>query len=218
MSHSLLPRGPEDSSVYWRRRALVVLSILFVLVVAWRAIMANDAPPMPTANVPVVTASPTTTPSSDPSMSTSPEPSGTANATDMPSTAPVVAGTCADTDVKVSVDISAKATAAGTGLHMTMHVVNVSGVACKRDVGAGPNEILITSGSTLIWSTDHCYPSQASHVITLKAKQDWSVSTTWDGHRSAQGCQDRGIASAGSYVAHGRNGTAKSVPIRFVVK
>jgi len=196
---------------------LVLLGALLVLFIAWRTIAGSNDSPSSQSKTPDVNV---TTPAADPTKSTAAQP--TKSATPEVSTTPTEAApsvaNCSDADLKISLAISKSTVAVGAGLHMSMHVVNVSGTACKRNVGSGPNEIWITSGPALNWSTDHCYPSQASQIITLKPNQDWSVSTTWDGHRSVKGCQDLGVATAGAYWAHSRNGTATSADVRFVIQ
>lgn len=217
MANPLQPRGPEDPSVYWRRRAVVVLGALLILFVVWKVIAGSNDSPSASSQTPQATVS---SPASDPTHQASAQPteSATPQTSSTPTVAAVPVANCADSDVKVSLAISKTTVAAGAGLHMTMHVVNVSSTPCKRNLGSGPNEIWITSGPAAIWSTDHCFPSQASHVITLKPKQDWSVSNTWDGHRSAKGCKDLGIAKPGAYWAHSRSGTAVGADVRFVIQ
>ena len=217
MANPLQPRGPEEPSVYWRRRALVLLGALLILFVAWRTIAGSNHNPSASSQTPDTTvttpaADPTSSVTADPTQSSTPEVSATPTVV----TAPVAH--CSDGDLKISLAISKSSVAPGAGLHMSMHVVNISSTPCERNLGSGPNEIWITSGPALIWSTDHCYPSQSSHVITLKPKQDWSVSTTWDGHRSLKGCQDLGVATSGAYWAHSRSGTANSADVRFVIQ
>ena len=100
---------------------------------------------------------------------------------------------------------------------MDMVAKNVSATACTRDLGSGANEVTITSGPALVWSTDHCNTSTTSDVRTLKPGEKWAVNLIWDGHISGKGCQELGVAQHGAYWAHARNGTVMSKPLRFVV-
>jgi hypothetical protein len=97
-----------------------------------------------------------------------------------------------------------------------MRIQNTSDTACKRDVGAAMNELVITSGTTRVWSSDDCNTAGTAQVATLQPGQSYSVSVTWLGRLSAKGCPpDQPLAQKGSYKLVGRNGGITSAPAAF---
>jgi hypothetical protein len=99
-----------------------------------------------------------------------------------------------------------------------MRIQNVSSTPCRRDLGAAANELLITSGTAHVWSSDDCNPSSTSDVQTMQPDQSFSVSVTWLGRLSAKGCPaNEPYAQPGSYKLTGRNGTVTSAPAIFAL-
>jgi hypothetical protein len=80
------------------------------------------------------------------------------------------------------------------------------------------NELVITSGSARVWSSDDCNEGGSAQVVTLKPDQSYSVSVTWLGRVSKKGCPaDQPLADAGTYKLTGRNGDVKSDPATFAL-
>lgn len=204
------PVGPESPEVYWRRRIFVILGLIVVLSVVGKLIFGgSDAKPQA-----AVTPKPTTKPTA---VST---PKATPTKKVVPVTDPTrrsVAGTCRDADMKVTVSSAKHVTPVGQGLSVTLKVTNKSQKTCTRDLGSGANEVTITSGPALVWSTDHCNPSTASDVQTLAPGKSWSVNVIWDGKISATKCQLMGKAQHGAYWVHAHNGKVQAHVMRFVV-
>jgi hypothetical protein len=99
-----------------------------------------------------------------------------------------------------------------------MRIQNTSSKACRRDVGAAQNELVIRSGSTRVWSSDDCSPGGNPDVETLEPGQSYSVTVTWLGRLSAKGCpSNEPLAQAGTYKLAGRNGTVTSAPAVFAL-
>jgi hypothetical protein len=99
-----------------------------------------------------------------------------------------------------------------------MRIQNTSDTACKRDVGAAMNELVITSGAARVWSSDDCNTAGTQQVATLQPGQSYSVSVTWLGRLSAKGCPaDQPLAQKGSYKLTGRNGDLTSAPAAFAL-
>jgi hypothetical protein len=97
-----------------------------------------------------------------------------------------------------------------------MRIQNVGSKACLRDVGAAKNELLISSGSTHVWSSDDCNPGGAAQVATLQPGASYSVSVTWLGRLSQKGCPaNQPLAQKGSYTLVGRNGDVSSTAAVF---
>ena len=215
------PVGPEEPSTYWRRRAIVVVGLLAAIWLVWGLLgtafggsgeQATDGPGQSTgvgwsisvADSPGGAVSPM--PSND-AISGSPAPSASASAA------------CADTDIAVSVAADSASAAAGAGIGLTMTVTNTSDTACLRDVGAGANELQVTSGSVLVWSSDFCNASDTADQQTLQPGQAWSTSLTWPGTVVAKNCPSNPpTAQPGGYKATARNGTVTSEPVSFTVQ
>jgi hypothetical protein len=102
---------------------------------------------------------------------------------------------------------------------LTLTVTNTGSAACTRDVGAGANELQVTSGSTLVWSSDFCNPSKAKDLQQLDPGEAWSTSLAWPGTVVAKGCPaNPPVAQAGSYRAVARNGDIEGEPVPFTVQ
>ena len=203
--------GPETPEVYWRRRILVFFGLIVVLSVLGKVLFGgSDSQP-----VAVVTKSP----SAQPTAVKTPKPTPTKTvAPVVDPTKRSVAGTCRDADMKVTVSSAKHVTAVGQGLSVTFKVTNTSQKTCTRDLGSGANEVTITSGPALVWSTDHCNPSTASDVQSLAPGKSWSVNVIWDGKISEDKCQLMGKAQHGAYWVHAHNGTVQAHAMRFVVQ
>jgi len=206
------PVGPERPEVYWRRRIVVVLGLIVLLTFVGKLLFGGSGGgAAPHAMVtPVTSAKPTmmSTPKATHSAHVPPAVNPTAHS---------VQGTCSDSDMKVTVSSPKHVTPIGGGLAITMKVTNTSPRTCTRDLGSGANEVTITSGPALVWSTDHCNPSTASDVQTLAAGKSWSVNVFWDGNISAPKCQLMGKAQHGAYWVHAHNGKVSAHRMRFVV-
>lgn len=200
------PVGPEAPEVYWRRRIVVGLVLLAVLGLLFKVVFGGSAPSDPEA------AKPLTSPSVKVTVTQSAKP-----AASTPTKISSVAGTCLDKDVRVSILLNKKSVPTGSGLALVMSVKNISKSACTRDLGSGANEVTVTSGPALVWSTDHCNPSTASDVQTIQPGKKWSVNLIWDGNLSAKKCQNLGKATAGAYWAHAQNGDVENSAVRFVI-
>ena len=144
-------------------------------------------------------------PSGSPTGKPSPSPSP------KPSTTPIAA--CADKDIGVTASTDAATYPVGLTPRLRMRIQNTSSKPCKRDVGAAQNELVITSGSTRVWSSDDCFPGGQPQVQTIEPGQSYSVTVTWLGKVSQKGCPaNQPAAKAGSYKVTGRNGVVVSAP------
>lgn len=216
------PVGPEEPSVYWRRRAAVGVALLVVIWFAWWLVQAafGDSGE-PTAQEP--SASPSfglsMSPSADPGPSAT-EPSASLAPSVSASPSPsATAATCKDSNIAVSASTASSSTGVGEGLALTMSVTNTGSAACSRDVGAGANEMRITSGSVLVWSSDFCNTSSAKDKEQLDAGEAFTTSVTWPGTVTEKGCPDnQPLGQPGTYNVVARNGSVESEPVTFTVK
>jgi len=213
------PVGPEEPMVYWRRRLVIGLAAIVTLIVLINSFTGGDDP-VPTA----ASASPSATdlitspePTASPSVVESATPE-TTQPSEQPSIPAVADGECSDADTSLRVTIDRGTTAVGEGVHISMILKNISTTTCKRDVGSGANEVTVTSGPALIWSTDHCNPSTDKDLVELAPGQEWKVKVVWIGKLTGEGCKVKDFAEPGAYWVNGRNASLKSDGVRFVVE
>jgi hypothetical protein len=196
--------------VYWVRRAIVLLVILVLLVgLIWWLGGRGGGDGTATA-APTTSAEPTGSTSPEPTESPTTDPSGSASPTT------TKAAKCADSAIKVTASTDAASYAVGATPLLRMQIENKSDTACRRDVGADANELIVNLGETRFWSSDDCNPAGKSDVVTLESGQTYSVSLTWLGRASEPDCPaDQPAAEAGSYNLVGRNGDVLSKPEPF---
>lgn len=193
------PVGPLPAQTYWWRRAALLVGVLVLLLVA-RACTSGGSP-TPTSGTPSPT--PSVAPSAAPSVA--PTPSVPA-----PTAAPAVVALCPDSALSLTTTTDSATYAPGATPKITMVVKNTSAAACRRDLGAGAVELLVTSGNDQIWASDDCNPSSAKALTTLAPGGTQAVVKTWPGVRSRPGCQGaKETAKAGTYRVAGRVGTLK---------
>ena len=207
VSSVIKPVGPEDPSVYWKRRALVGGIALLGLVLLWWLLwpkgdgdpepVAAPASPAPTAPL---TPSPVTSPSASPSASAS-------------------GSQCAESDITVTVTGDATSYPAGVDPKLTMSITNSGPLSCERDVGSAANEIAVSSAGVQVWSSDDCGGAGAPDVVALKPGESATVTVDWPRTASEPGCASEGApVPAGSYEAEGRNGKVRSEPLTFTLQ
>ena len=217
MSTVIHPTGPQSPGVYWFRRVVVILVLIALLLgVRWLLTgRGGDSPaasptgptgPTVTASTPAPSASTTSAKPSASATSASPKPSGTG----------VVA--CTKSQIAVTASTDAASYPVGSTPRLRMKIENTSDKACTRDIGAAQNELLITSGSVRVWSSDDCNPGGTAQVVTMNPGQSYSVSVTWLGRLSKKGCPaDQPLAAKGTYTLTGRNGDVTSAPATFAL-
>ncbi len=199
------PVGPLPAATYWRRRGLLLLTLLVLLLVARSCASGGSPSPAAGRSTPRPTPTPTVATPSSPAptrAAVSPAPAKT--------TAPAAVGLCPDAALSLTTSTDSDTYALGATPKITMVVKNTSAAPCRRDLGAGVVELLVTSGSDRIWSSDDCSPSKASALTTLAPGATQAIVKTWPGVRSRPGCQGaKETAKAGTYRVAGRVGALR---------
>jgi hypothetical protein len=209
------PVGPQSPGTYWLRRLLVLAVVVALLLGLRWFLTGRDSDP---AGEPSAGASPSASPTATPTETQSSSPSATPSTTASASATAAPDGQCADSAITVTASTDAASYTVGSTPRLRMRIENTSDAACKRDVGAAQNELVITSGSTQVWSSDDCNPGGDPNVVTLDPGQSYSVSVTWLGRLSQKGCPaDQPLAEAGTYKLTGRNGEVTSEPAVFAL-
>ncbi len=222
MSSLLSPVGPQAPRVYWVRR-VVVLVVLVALLLGLRWLLVGRSASSATTGAasPSVSSTPAVSSSATPARSTAtakPTTSKTATATPSGSSTSAAAGPqpCPKADIAVTASTDAATYPVGSTPRLRMRIQNVGSKACTRDIGAGMNTLLITSGSAHVWSSDDCNPGGSPQVATLQPGSSYSVSVTWLGRLSQKGCPSgQPLAQKGSYTLVGSNGDVSSAGAAF---
>ncbi len=225
MAAVLDPVGPLPASVYWRRRALALAVVIVVLLLGWAILPGGGdnnqrrntaaAAGSPSATVPA--AAPTTltaTPAAgDPGRPGDGDgggavvpatPSGPVPTTSTPPPAPKA---CADFALRLTVAPRRPAYSVGQSPVLDLRVQNVSTVTCRRDLGAGQQEILLYQGTKRLWSSNDCYPADTHDVQALRPGAQETFSVTWSGLGSRPRCAGtRTRVGAGAYTVVARLG------------
>jgi len=199
------PVGPEQPGVYWRRRLMVLAAVLLLLIAFWflflRGRGSSSATPTP---APTNSSSATSDPTSSPSGSSSP--------TD--SKVPA----CSDADIAVTIALDGTSFPSGSPVTLTQGIKNNGTEACRRDIGAKANTILITSGGYPVWSSDDCSPGGDSNIVTMKPGDTYQVTVKWKGDVTEGTCpKNPAMAKAGGYDAQGKNGKVVSKTKAFEI-
>lgn len=187
------PIGPESPSIYWVRRAallVIVLFILFGLVWVFRAVFGTTS-----------TQTPVTEPTTAVTESIATD-SGLTTLTPV-TTEPI---DCVDSAILVEATTDSSTYKVGKEPVLSLSIENVGSVACLRDVGPKANELEVKSGGYHVWSSDDCSSNNKTKVVTLEPGDKVASTITWNGQLSEPGCPDISTAAkVGRYEVIGRN-------------
>lgn len=232
--------GPLPPAVYWRRRALVlgVVLLLVILLVSMCGGTGGASKDHKGLAGSSTTSSPTPGDSSQPPILGGPgsatgtpggsggsggtgansAPSGSGGATP-PAGASVDPSMCTDAEILLTPSIE-EVVAGNYPYQMTLKIRNTSTRTCKRDVGAGPQELHITdSAGHVVWSSDYCQDGAGgSDVRTFGPNIETPFKLVWDGNGDGPGCAKGARLAPGSYQLVAKLGTKVSAPVGFTVK
>ncbi|HET6214704.1 MAG TPA: hypothetical protein VFE14_17695 [Micromonosporaceae bacterium] len=206
--------GPLPPAVYWRRRAIVLGALLFVLFLLVYKCGGTD--PSGAADKKTGSGS-TASPSSTvlaPVETASAQPTASAPASAR------ATGPCTDAEVVVTISTEGGKTefVQGTYVKIYLKIKNISTRTCSRDLGATAQELRIAQGAAKMWSSDDCVQSSGSDVRALRAgEQVDQFNVMWNGRESTN-CQTKPLPPPGTYQVLGRFGTRWSDPIPLIVK
>lgn len=184
------PVGPLPAATYWRRRLAALLLLAGLAAGLWW-LPGRAGDDTLTAQAP-----PTAAPTGSPTGSARPGPTPTP-----------AADVCANDDLEVQATTDAADLPVGARAPLTLTVRNTSTSPCRRAVGQGAVELVITSGEDRIWSSDDCAPGGGEGVVVLEPGGSHVARATWPGTRSAAGCPpDQPAARPGTYRVTARIG------------
>lgn len=184
------PVGPEPAATYWRRRAVVALAAVAVLWVAALPLLDDDG------------GQDALVPQAQPSAS----PSAAAPTAD-PTATPAGPAPCPDDALEVTATADADSYAVGGTARLELTVRNTGSVPCRRELGQGAVELVITSGDDRIWSSDDCAPGGEQGEVLLEPGATETARASWPTVRSAPECPPgQPQAQPGTYRVSARVG------------
>lgn len=197
--------------VYWLRRVLALLVILALLMALRWIFFGRGGSTPDAAAAPASSSSPVSGTTPKPSKSAAPTPVASESASSSDGRR-----TCANSDIEVTASTDAASYPVGSTPKLHLKIQNTSGSSCYREIGAAMNELSIKSGGFHVWSSDDCNSGGSKNSTLMKPSESFSVTVTWPGILSAQGCpSNQPVAKPGSYELYGRNGTLTSAPAVF---
>ena len=189
-----LTRGPLPARVYWRRRLLLALLVLWLVVVAVRLLgPGSDTSPEARPQAAQVAAEPTPD-AAEPSVDASDTPSETrerqpASREEKRDRGPVLAepeGVCSDRDVAVTPTV--RKPVAGSPVTFTLELRTISTPACTWQVAPSTLTMKITSGDDDIWTSQECPRAVPSEDVVVRNNVGTEIDVTWSGRRSDDDC------------------------------
>ena len=181
------PVGPQPSSVYWRRRLVLLLGVVAVIVVVVLIFVRPTGSPKPGA-------------------SGSHTPTGSATSSGSPTAGSTAAAgkACDPTKVTVTATLDSNSYAAGVSPNLTFSLKNTSAAPCTFSAGSDVQEFRITSGDELIWSSKDCQTGAVAATVDLQPFVPFAGSKlSWDRTRSSTDtcnvARDQVIAAGASY-------------------
>lgn len=247
--------GPLPSSVYWRRRAVVLgAALLGIIVLFVSCSQSGDNKAGPKGRTASSSTSlPTPAPSgSDPNDEPSfvdnppagsgpslPDPAqvqsqqagtsttgtgtgtgsttgGGQTGTNTNVTLPAD-GSCADSEMQITPSASSTTISrAAPTVDLTLTIKYIGRRTCSRDVGSDPQELYLSSGVQVYWSSDKCGGTGGHDVRQWSPGNSRAYKITWNGRQSSS-C-DGGVAAGpvpppGQFQLRGRLGSLISNPI-----
>ncbi|GAB2690558.1 hypothetical protein [Thalassiella azotivora] len=220
MNRVLRPVGPEESSVYWRRRALALVLLVALVLGGWflvRAVAGDDTPDgAPTAQDGEPQGSATDDAVDDAGDEAGDaEPGAGAGEEPAPETTPEVPP-CEPATLQVTATADATTYPEGVQPTLGMRIRNVGDAECTVDAGSAALELLVVSGADRIWSSDDCQEDSVNDVQVVPPGAELVSSVQWPRQRSAPGCPaDLPQPRPGTYQLTGRAGEITSEPLAF---
>jgi hypothetical protein len=216
--------GSLPSAVYWRRRAIVLVTALFGLSVVWVSCSGPDktkkvdmtrqtasvqATPGASSSSPAVVLGPTISASGS-AIPAETVPDGATSAAPVVADGPAV---CADNELLITPVPESVTAPRGQPMRLTIMIKNISNRSCPRDLGPTPQELYILQNTTKMYTSDACDTRTGSQVRTLAAGSVQAFYVSWDGKATSGGCSGRQAPAAGKYQLVGRLGSKISDPV-----
>jgi hypothetical protein len=215
------PVGSQPPSVYWRRRLLLLGSLVLVIVLMALTVkaMRSDGNPAgaakgssTTANTSIDTSTSATATASA-TKGNSPSSTGSSGASTSSSALP-----CATKDLSVAAVVGKPSYQVGDQPLLELQVTNVGPGPCVQDLADKAVELRVYNGESRVWGSHDCQIQPGTDNKTLAVNRPVQVAVTWSGLTSQPKCAGtRQRVGAGTYtlyaVLSGKTGKAKQFTI-----
>jgi hypothetical protein len=215
------PVGSQPPSVYWRRRLLLIGSLVLVVVLIALTVKAMRSDSSPTAagtagsttpKVHVVTSSSASSTASTTSGN-SPSSSGSSGRSSSATALP-----CAAKDLSIAAVVGKPSYQVGDQPLLELQVTNVSHAPCVQDLADKAVELRVYNGASRVWGSHDCQVQPGTDNKTLAVQRPVQVAVTWSGLTSQPKCAGtRQRVGAGTYTLYallsGQTGKAKQFTI-----
>lgn len=226
------PVGPQSPSVYWRRRLVLLATIVIVIMLialTARAAISGGNGSSPSASGPT---GPSHRPSAPSSTSASKHPPRTRTSsrssrrltsqlrtssasssrpgrphrhrpgTATTSTSVPPPPACSAHDLAVQAVVGQNTYHVGDSPVVMMQVTNTGSGPCVEDLSDKQIVLKVYNGESRVWGSHDCQVMPGSNERVLSPDQPVRVSITWSGYTSEPGCKDRQRVGAGSYTLY----------------
>ena len=188
------PVGSKPPAVYWRRRAVLLITV--VLIVVSLCVLFGRGAGKPGASALAPTSTPSTSATNHPT-------STTAGPTASQST--TGSNSCPGGTLKLAATTAAPSFKLGSQPVLALQVTNTGTKACVADLSDAQIELLVYNGESRVWGSHDCQVEPGTQLMSLNPRQAVRRSITWTGLSSQPQCAGtRQLVGAGSYTLHAK--------------
>jgi hypothetical protein len=188
------PVGSKPPAVYWRRRAVLLITVV-LLVVSLYVLFGRGAG-RPGASALAPTSTPSTSAANHPTSTTTAR-------TAAPS--PTGSNSCPGGTLKLAATTAAPSFKLGSQPVLALQVTNTGTKACVADLSDTQIELLVYNGESRVWGSHDCQVEPGTQLMTLNPHQAVRRSITWTGLSSQPQCAGaRQLVGAGTYTLHAK--------------
>jgi hypothetical protein len=105
---------------------------------------------------------------------------------------------------------------AAPSVDLTLTIKNIGNRTCSRDVGSDPQELYLSLGAQVYWSSDKCSPAGGHDVRQFAPGNVRAFKFTWNGRQSSScdgGASAGPVPPPGQFQLRGRLGSMISSPL-----
>lgn len=199
----LHPVGTLPSSVYWRRRVLLLVAVLLAGLSIYAIFFRGGGNSAPKSG----SAFGSTGGSSSQAQTTSTSDSTTASSTTAASSATnssaATPKACQPSQLSVAAATNAASYPAGAKPQVAIVVTNRGPAPCVQDLADAQIELRVYNGSARVWGSHDCQIQPGTSLATLPVGQQTRRAVEWSGLSSRPGCAGvRTRVGAGTYTLY----------------
>jgi hypothetical protein len=126
-------------------------------------------------------------------------------------------GSCSDNQLQLTpIPATTTIKRSAPAIAITYRVKNIGSQPCSRDLGSDPQELYLSAGAQVYWSSDKCSPGGGHDVRQLPAGGERDYNVTWNGRESSTctgGVAGGPVPPPGQFQLRARLGTLVSNPV-----